>query len=66
MSKQVRVEIDAELSRDLERLARVLGKAKGELIDERLREAIASDIVELEQRAAANAAKFWWWRKNCA
>lgn len=51
--ESVRVEISKDLARDLERLARMLNMARRELMELRLRQAIAREIVDLEQQAAA-------------
>ena len=55
-TEYVRVEIDRNLARDLSRVARVRGVGRRRLIGDLLRAAVALEVVDLEQRAAALAA----------
>jgi predicted transcriptional regulator len=55
----VRVEVSKSLARDLERLARRLNMPRGLLIEILLRNAIAHDMVKIEQQVAERSRRWW-------
>lgn len=54
----VRVELPRALVRDVVRAARWRGVSTSAYLVERVRESIATDVVELEQRAASQV-RYW-------
>lgn len=60
----VRVELPAILVRDVERAARLYGVSRSVYLAQRVREAIAKDVVECDQRSASQARYWWDWRSR--
>lgn len=60
----VRIEVDGDLVRDIRRVAAFKGVAFKRLVEKLLRGGIASDVVDLDQRAAHGAWRFRFTKKS--